>query len=42
MYPLGSEPRAQWGDVGTRTPTSMRNVDASCETAVIQQLPEPA
>lgn len=42
MYPLGSEPRAQWGDVGTKTPTSMRNVDASCEAIVVQQLPEPA
>ena len=40
MYPSGSEPRALWGGRAKATPTSMRNVDAGCDAAVILQFPE--
>lgn len=35
MYPAGSHPNEAWGDQGLETPTSMRNVDASCEAEVL-------
>ena len=35
MYAAGSHPNAAWGDRGIETPTSMRNVDASCEAEVL-------
>ena len=35
MYTAGSQPNAAWGDQGMETPTSMRNVDASCEADVL-------
>jgi hypothetical protein len=40
MYPSGSEPRAIWGGRAKATPTSMRNVDAGCDAAVLLQFPE--
>ena len=36
MFPAGSMPNSSWGDRGFSTPTSMRNVDASCEAAVLE------
>jgi len=36
MYPAGSMPNAEWEGRGMPTPTSMRNVDASCEAYVLQ------
>jgi len=41
MYPAGTHPLDQWDDKSLPTPSSMRNVDASCEAAVIGQYPEP-
>lgn len=35
MYSAGSYPSEAWGGRGIETPTSMRNVDASCEAEVL-------
>ena len=35
MYSAGSHPNELWGGRGLQTPTSMRNVDASCEAMVL-------
>ena len=40
MFPAGSLRNEMWGDRGFPTPTSMRNVDASCEVASISQYSE--
>jgi hypothetical protein len=37
IYPSGIEPLDAWDGRAKSTPTSMRNVDASCEASVIQQ-----
>ena len=36
MFSAGSHRNVAWGEQGIETPTSMRNVDASCEAEVIQ------
>lgn len=36
MFPAGSMRNASWGNRGFPTPTSMRNVDASCEAMVLE------
>jgi hypothetical protein len=36
MYPSGTDPLDAWDGRAKSTPTSMRNVDASCEASVIQ------
>lgn len=36
MFPAGTIRNASWGKRGFPTPTSMRNVDASCEAAVLE------
>lgn len=36
MYSAGSHPNEAWGTRGIETPTSMRNVDASCEAEVLK------
>ena len=36
MFPAGSMRNANWGKRGFPTPTSMRNVDASCEAIVLE------
>ena len=41
MYPAGSEPLEDWIGRAWSTPSSMRNVDASCEAETIRQSPEP-
>lgn len=35
LYSAGSHPNEAWGSRGIETPTSMRNVDASCEAEVL-------
>ena len=35
LYPAGSHRNEAWGERGFETPTSMRNVDASCEASVL-------
>ncbi|HEY5503648.1 MAG TPA: hypothetical protein VIK28_00710, partial [Sedimentisphaerales bacterium] len=37
IYPSGIESLDAWDGRAKSTPTSMRNVDASCEASVIQQ-----
>lgn len=36
MFPAGTMRNSAWGKRGFSTPTSMRNVDASCESAVLE------
>jgi len=36
MYPSGSQMRVEWDGRSLATPSSMRNVDASCDAAVIK------
>ncbi len=36
MFPAGTMRNSTWGKRGFSTPTSMRNVDASCEAAVLE------
>lgn len=40
LFPSGSEPRATWAGRSRATPSSMRNVDASCDASVILQFPQ--
>ena len=35
LYSAGSHPNEAWGECGIETPTSMRNVDASCEAEIL-------
>jgi hypothetical protein len=41
LYPDGSEPLPVWDGRGWATPSSMRNVDATCETMVIAGYDQP-
>jgi hypothetical protein len=41
MYPSGSQPRLAWAGRAKATPSSMRNVDASCDAGVITDFPRP-
>jgi hypothetical protein len=41
MYPSGSERHPAWSIRPLPTPSSMRNVDATCDAAVLQAFPEP-
>jgi hypothetical protein len=41
MYPAGSAPLPQWQDVALPAPTSMRNVDATCEATLCRNYPSP-
>ncbi|HET9366326.1 MAG TPA: helicase-related protein, partial [Candidatus Angelobacter sp.] len=41
MYPSGTERHPQWSIRPLATPSSMRNVDATCDTQVISSFPEP-
>ena len=41
MYPSGSQKRVEWADRALATPSSMRNVDAGCDAAVIPSFPQP-
>ena len=40
MYPAGSEPLEDWAGRSWSTPSSMRNVDATCEAEIISQYSE--
>lgn len=37
MYPAGTTPNEEWEDISWPTPTSMRNVDVSCEAGIIRR-----
>jgi transposase len=41
MYPSGTERNPRWSIRPLPTPSSMRNVDATCDTAVVFSFPEP-
>ncbi|MDX6611743.1 MAG: hypothetical protein QOD75_929 [Blastocatellia bacterium] len=41
MYPSGTQPRALWASRSKATPSSMRNVDAGCDAAVLSDFPKP-
>jgi hypothetical protein len=40
MYPAGSEPQPSWGNAALATPTSMRNVDATCSAMPCREYPD--
>ncbi len=40
IYPSGTEPRTAWSNRSKPAPTSMRNVDATCDAEVIDQFPQ--
>lgn len=40
MYPAGTSPPEEWQLKSWSTPTSLRNVDASCDAAVLARYPE--
>jgi hypothetical protein len=40
MYPAGSEPQPSWRNASLPTPTSMRNVDATCSAMMCREYPE--
>ena len=40
MYPSGTHPSESWDGRAYPTPSSMRNVDANCNAAVISVFPE--
>jgi hypothetical protein len=41
MYPSGSERHPRWSIRPLPTPSSMRNVDATCDAAVLSTFPDP-
>lgn len=41
MYPSGTQPNPLWQDRAFATPTSMRNVDASCDARIFNMYPVP-
>jgi hypothetical protein len=41
MYPSGTQKRVEWADRPLATPSSMRNVDAGCDAAVVSSFPQP-
>lgn len=41
MYPSGTQKLAQWGEPTYPTPSSMRNVDSTCDARVIPRFPQP-
>lgn len=41
LHPAGTVPAPQWNDKSWPTPSSMRDVDASCEARVLGQYPQP-
>jgi hypothetical protein len=42
MHPSGTEERPDWNGRSRATPSSMRNVDVSCDAAVILEFPQSA
>ncbi len=41
MFPSGTQKLVEWGEPCLATPSSMRNVDSTCDAAVIPRFPEP-
>lgn len=41
MYPAGTQKLAEWGEPTFQTPSSMRNVDSTCDAHVLPRFPQP-
>jgi hypothetical protein len=41
MYPAGTQKLAEWGEPTYPTPSSMRNVDSTCDARVLPKFPQP-
>jgi len=41
MYPAGTQKLAEWGEPTYQTPSSMRNVDSTCDARVLNRFPQP-
>ena len=41
MYPAGTQKLADWGEPTYQTPSSMRNVDSTCDARVLPRFPQP-
>ena len=41
MYPAGTQKLAEWGEPTYQTPSSMRNVDSTCDAHVLPRFPQP-
>lgn len=41
MYPNGTQKLSQWGEPTYPTPSSMRNVDSTCDARVVPRFPQP-
>jgi hypothetical protein len=41
MYPSGTQKLAEWSEPTYPTPSSMRNVDSTCDARVIARFPQP-
>jgi hypothetical protein len=41
MYPAGTQKLAEWSEPVYQTPSSMRNVDSTCDARVLPRFPQP-
>src|SRR5262249_7847572 len=41
MYPNGTQKLAEWSEPTYPTPSSMRNVDSTCDARVVPRFPQP-
>jgi hypothetical protein len=41
MYPAGTQKLAEWSEPAYQTPSSMRNVDSTCDARVLNKFPQP-
>jgi hypothetical protein len=41
MYPAGTQKLAEWSEPTYQTPSSMRNVDSTCDARVLPKFPQP-
>jgi hypothetical protein len=41
MYPAGTQKLAEWGEPTYQTPSSMRNVDSTCDARILPRFPQP-
>jgi hypothetical protein len=40
MYPAGTQKLSEWGEPTYPTPSSMRNVDSTCDARVVPRFPQ--
>jgi hypothetical protein len=41
MYPAGTQKLSEWSEPTYQTPSSMRNVDSTCDARVVSRFPQP-